>query len=160
MVISFPPPPQPPARRGSSSALTLCLVLGLLGCSPMSQSQIPVAPARATLAFCDSAAANCTSQDTFALQFVRDLNVMVNWENLPAGTHAQKISFILPEGELYQAFEKSFDVADGSTGAVTTIQALPVAGTWITQRSLTGTWSVSLELDGQAMGTSSLQFTP
>ena len=51
----------------------------------------------------------------------------------------------------------SFEVAGGSA---TTMQALPVTGTWITQRRLTGTWSVALELDGQPVGTQTVLFTP
>jgi hypothetical protein len=114
-------------------------------------------PAQAVITLCDSSTTNCTPATSFGLQSMRDLQVVVNWQNLVPGTHAQKVSFILPGGDLYQAFEMSFEVAGGSA---TTMQALPVTGTWITQRRLTGTWSVALELDGQPVGTQTVLFTP
>ena len=168
MVTSSSNPPGPPQRecfrKRPTLALAASFLLTLAGCGPTSQSQLPSgnpgAPAQAAVSFCDSSAANCTSGTSFAITSVRDLNVVVDWQNLQTGTHAQKISFILPGGELYQAFVKSFAVADGANGAVTTVEALPVAGTWITQRGLTGMWSVTLELDGQAIGTRTVQFTP
>ena len=85
-------------------ALTACILALLAGCGPMNQSQLPSgnpgAPAQATVSFCDSAAANCATANTFALQSLRDLNVVVEWQNLQAGSHAQKVNFILPE-EIY-----------------------------------------------------------
>jgi hypothetical protein len=87
------------------------------------------------------------------------VNVVIEWQNLAAGTHSQKVSFVLPSGDEYQAFEQSFEVADGSYGAVTTTQSLQVAGTWIAQRRLTGMWQVNFYLDGTPMGTQAVQLT-
>jgi len=80
-----------------------------------------------------------------------------DWQNLAAGTHSQKVSFVLPSGDEYQAFERSFEVADGSSGTVSTSQSLQVAGTWIAQRRLTGMWEVNFFLDGKPMGTQAVQ---
>jgi len=146
------------------AALLLSTVLTLGSCAPLTQSDNSMTPTpgqiQAAVTICDSSAAHCTAGSSIQLQFARDLEVVVNWQNVPAGTHTQKVSFLLPGGDLYQAVEKSFAVAEGSGGPVSTMQVLPLAGTWITQRRLTGVWSVALELDGQPMGTQTVQFTP
>jgi putative hemolysin len=151
-------------HKGAVLALMVGALVALAGCGPMSSSQsslsMPAAPPQAAISFCNSAAANCTPEQSFSVGMVRDLDVVVNWTNLPEGTHAQKVSFLLPNGDFYTAYEKSFEVAAGSNGTLTTIQALPVAGTWISQRRLTGTWSVTVELDGQPMGTGTFEFMP
>jgi hypothetical protein len=139
----------------------LLLALGLLGCGQYNQppgGSAPLAPS-AAVSFCDNPTPGCSSANSFQLTSLRDLHVVIDWQNLPEGTHAQTVSFFLPDGNLYQAFEKSFAVPEGSSGALSTEQALPVAGTWITQRSLAGTWQVTLTLDGQAMNSQSVQLT-
>ncbi|HMD32465.1 MAG TPA: hypothetical protein VKG84_11185 [Candidatus Acidoferrales bacterium] len=165
MAASVPhasgPPHRERFRRLPAIVLGLYALAALAGCGGMDSSQVqPVPHLEAEVVLCNSSMANCTSQESFSVQVVRDLNVMVNWQNLPAGTHTQRVSFVLPSGDFYKAYEKSFAVEDGSNGALTTVQALPVAGTWITQRRLTGAWTVSLELDGQALSTQTFQLTP
>jgi hypothetical protein len=161
----FAHPPKPANhtgfRRCATAALLLCAGLVLASCGTTdstSGSSLPMPQAKAEVVLCNSVMANCTSQQDFALGVVRDLNVMVNWENLAAGTHAQRVSFLVPGGDLYKAYEQSFMV--DSTGTVTTMQALPVAGTWISQRRLVGAWSVVVELDGQQISTLPFDFTP
>ena len=165
--ISYRAVPTRQCSIACSAALVLafCSSLACAGCALFgSDSQPPSTPpaqqAQGALVFCNSIFANCTPESAFSLSNLRDLNVVVNWQNLPAGTHAQKITFNLPGGDLYQTFEKSFTVDEGSNGTASTMQALPVAGTWITQRGLTGTWSVSLALDGAPINSGSVQFTP
>jgi len=114
---------------------------------------------QATITVCDSSMATCASQQMYSLQAIRDLDVMVDWQNLAPGTHTQRISFVLPSGDLYTAYERSFAVADGATGATTT-QTLPVVGTWIARRRLTGTWNLTLELDGVSVATQAFEVAP
>jgi hypothetical protein len=87
------------------------------------------------------------------------VNVVIDWQNLTAGAHSQKVSFVLPSGDEYQAFEQRFEVAEGSSGTVSTSQSLQVAGTWIAQRHLIGMWQVNFFLDGKPMGTQAVQLT-
>jgi hypothetical protein len=165
----FPNPAWPLNHRGFrrlALAPALCALLALACCAPLDSMQTQPLPsptpqpAQAEVILCDSTQANCTSQDSFSLQVVRDMDVMVNWQNLTVGTHTQRVSFVLPSGDFYNSFVQSFEVAQGSNGTLTTIQALPVAGTFISQRRLGGVWSLTLELDGQAMNTRTFQLTP
>jgi len=150
-------------RARTAVASLLWMLVALAGCGPMNSSQPATGPAaqpQAAITFCNTASPNCSSEQSFSVALVRDLDVVVNWANLPEGTHAQKVSFVLPNGDFYTAYEKSFEVAATTGGTLTTVQALPVAGTWISQRRLTGTWSVTVELDGQSVGTSTFEFMP
>ena len=152
-------------RKGTflRCAALLPAALGLLGCAGPAQlagGPPPALSPSAAVSFCDNTAAGCAAAATFSLQSLRDLNVVVNWQNLPAGTHAQTVNVFLPDGNLYQTFETSFEVPEGSPGSMTTGAALPVAGTWITQRGLSGAWNFTLALDGQTMTTQSVQLTP
>lgn len=103
------------------------------------------------------------------LDEVRDLYVCVVWYGL-AGTYVERLAFFLPDGHLYQVLTVPFstpgasgpaevevdgrlvEVIEGQwagkdeTGVVT---VLPVAGTYITQRNLVGTWRVDVSLNDQ-----------
>lgn len=149
--------------RFAGAALFFAAALGMLGCAEQFQAPPggtpPPAPLAATVSLCDSPTPGCASASSFNLNSLRDLNVVVNWQNVPEGTHAQKVSFFLPDGNLYRTFEKSFAIPEGSPAATATVQALPVAGTWITQRSLSGLWQVTVELDGQTVNSQTVQLT-
>jgi hypothetical protein len=125
------------------------------------QASVPVAPGApaAAVSFCGGTESGCAPSGSFAVSGTRSLNVVVEWKNVPAGTHSQKVSFVLPSGDEYQAFEQSFEVADGSSESATVTQSLPVAGTWIAQRRLSGMWQVNFFLDGTPMGTQAVQLT-
>jgi len=147
------------------TVLTVAILLFLgtilaFGCGQYQASAPPPpgAPA-AAVSFCDKTEAGCTPGGSFAVSGTRSLNVVIEWQNLSAGTHSQKVSFVLPSGDEYQAYETSFLVADGATGPITMMQELPVEGTWIAQRQLTGMWQVNFFLDGKAIGTQAVQLT-
>ena len=53
-----------------------------------------------------------------------------------------------------------FSVADGTIGSPSLDDVVPVAGTFITQRSLTGQWSVEVSLDGATIGRQVFQMEP
>ena len=160
--LSQSPRPSLALLQFARGAALLGMALSILGCAesiqPPGGSPPPLSPS-ATISFCDSRGPSCAAATSFQLNSLRDLNVIVDWQNVPAGTHAQTVSFYLPTGDLYQAFEKSFAVSEGSSDAVTTVQALPVEGTWLAQRSAPGTWQVTVALDGQVLESQSVQLT-
>lgn len=112
------------------------------------------------------------SESSFFLDELRDLYICVIWHDL-AGTYVEQLTFILPDGNLYQVLTVPFVtpgasgpaevevdgrlfeviearwVGKGETGVVT---VLPVAGTYITQRSLVGRWTVGVSLNGRLIG--------
>lgn len=141
---------------------------------PLSRPAARPAPARApggTIFFCTSNDVQCrTSITAFDLDSVRDLFVFAAWRNV-SGEHTQRLRFVLPDGNTYQVVETRFTTAESAADtavrvAVTSREekavATPfaVAGTHITQRSLSGTWTVELYLDGKLVAQSPLTFNP
>jgi hypothetical protein len=90
---------------------------------------------------------------------LRDLNINVAFQNVPVGRHSQALQVSLPDGTLYQAFEQSFMVDAASPGTASTTQALPVAGTGISQHALTGMWQITVILDGKPIASQNVQLT-
>jgi hypothetical protein len=150
------------ARTGRPFLLVIFSACALLvtGCGQY-QAGIPTPPGSpaAAVSFCNNTESGCAPSGSFQVGGTRTVNVVIEWQNLTIGTHSQKVSFVLPSGDEYQAFEQSFEVAEGASGAVTTTQSLQVAGTWIAQRRLTGMWQVNFSLDGAPMGTQAVQLT-
>lgn len=141
-----------------STALAVAGCGGYSGMMPGGGGAPPPPPApAASIHPCDTPVIGCAPAASFQIKALRDLNIVINWKNLAAGNHAQTVTFFLPSGELYQTFEKSFAVAD--SGAATTMEALPVAGTWIRQRNLSGSWRVAVALDGQSIGEETVQLS-
>jgi hypothetical protein len=156
-----------PARCFWSSAVlagaTLCLGMGISGCQVGSTSANGGGPPPvpdATVSFCDDGDGACAIATSFSVAATRDLIVNVNWENLPAGHHTQLLEVLQPDGGLYQASQTSFLVADSSQSAMTVSRTLPVAGAWISQRQITGEWSVRVSLDGTAITSQAVQLNP
>jgi hypothetical protein len=119
---------------------------------------IPSPAVTATLKFCDDGDPNCLAKDTFDLNQIRDLFMWVDWQNVPLGTHTQTIDLFLPQGHfLYVSYSDNFTISDSSNGSATVLRSMPVAGTWITQRQLSGTWEVHVSLDGQLIETKTFQ---
>ena len=152
-------------RTRDGLVLTVALLLGLgllmaFGCGQY-QTSMPPTPGSpsAAVSFCNQTENGCAASGSFAVGGTRSLNVAIEWQNLSAGTHSQKVSFLMPNGDEYQTFETSFVVADGSTSPVSMSQELPIEGTWIAQRRLTGMWQVNYFLDGQPMGSQAVQLT-
>lgn len=129
------------------------------------------APASASIFFCTTNNVECrTKINEFDLDEVRDLFVFAAWRNVQ-GEHMQQTRFLLPDGNLYQSVGTKFTA--GTTTKSPGVQraarsredfavnvALPVAGTHITQRSLAGTWTVEVYLDGKFITKTSLTFRP
>lgn len=148
------------------SNLLLILAIGsaalLAGCA-QGMDQVPPSgaaqPVAMTVAVCDSSEQGCSAATSFSLATFRDLGVGVNWKNVPGGTHTQQIALVQPNGVVYQTVSHSFGVADGTLGTPAINDVIPVAGTFITQRSQTGEWTIEVSLDGQSVGAQKFQFT-
>lgn len=141
--------------------------------------QVTHAPSRnpqPTIFFCTVSDVQCRNDDNqFYLTEVRDLFVFVAWGKV-SGEHTARIRLLLPDGNLYLQTETRFttqpqpaaaarspgkvQVARISRGEPTIMLELPVAGTHITQRSLTGAWTVEVELDGRPVARRSLILLP
>ena len=146
--------------KQAAGAGFLLTALCATGCGQYQAGGSPSMPGTpsAAVSFCNNTESGCVPNGSFQLSGTRAVNVVIQWQNLEMGSHSQKVSFVLPSGDEYQAFEQSFEVADGAAG-ITTKQSLPVAGTWISQRRLTGMWQVNYSLDGKPMGTQAVQIT-
>jgi hypothetical protein len=70
------------------------------------------------------------------------------------------LEVLQPSGGLYQASQSSFLVSSASQGSLTMTRSVPVAGTWISQRRMTGEWSVRVSLDGKTITSQTVQITP
>jgi hypothetical protein len=115
----------------------------------------------ATLEFCDDGAEKsaCTSKDAFSLTQIRDLFIWVNWQVVPTGPHTQQLDIFMPQGHaLYIRYSDGFQITDAPVGSALVLRSMPVAGTWITQRQLTGTWEVDASLDGKLVSSKTFQF--
>ncbi len=143
-------------KRTIIGLIAFCLALG--GCQGSSlspPSPLPSSPGSSgisgTVFFCTVSDPQCrTSINTFEVSQLRDLFVLVAWGGV-GGQHTQALEFILPDGNLYQRLEVEFDTATAPTsqGEPVAVAVLPVAGTFITQRFLLGTWTVAVFLDDQ-----------
>jgi len=110
----------------------------------------------------------------FQLTEVPNLYVCVALKGL-SGKYAEKLTFVLPDGNIYQTMTVPFMTADmpanadpniqvdgrtleakragwGANGVTFVTAALPVAGTYITQYTLAGVWTVRVGLDGNQVG--------
>jgi len=154
-------------RTGKSDFnLLLRLALGgavlLAGCA-QGMNQVPPSgagqPVAMIVTLCDSSEQGCSAATSFSLGTFRDLGVGVDWKNVPGGTHTQQIALLQPNGVVYQTVSHSFGVTDGTLGTPAINDVIPVAGTFITQRSQTGEWTIEVALDGQSVGTQKFQFT-
>ena len=154
------PTRKPLSLRGVIIApLALWLTISGAACSSGVLSPLPDPPppggeppgggASAIIIFCDNSDPACPSSIQFSLAALRDLFILVDWMEYPAGNHLQTLKIFLPDGNLYQSFETTFEIVGSPTGSLTTVESLPVAGSYITQRSLTGDWRVEVFLDGQ-----------
>jgi len=134
--------------------------VALGGCATRTSTTPPVTsvlPLELTLRVCDSGTPDCAGEANFSLGPLRDLQVNADWKNMPGGTHTQEIAFLLPNGVVYQTLSHGFGIAEGTFGAPTISDAMPVAGTYITQRGLTGDWTVQISLDGAVVGSQKFQ---
>jgi hypothetical protein len=156
------------SRRPQASFLAACFFLAMLcGCAAMPQSPTDppspsesVAQPSAQILFCDTPGTNCSPASSFSVSKLRDLNIVVNWSHLSSGNHAQLLNVLHTAGGTYQVLHKAFLIGPEGNGTFSVSSALPVAGTWIVERSLTGTWTVEASLDGHIVATQTVTLTP
>jgi hypothetical protein len=83
----------------------------------------------------------------FSVESLRHLRILV-WWNAPGPGHVQRLDLYAPDGALYQRFTAAVDETSRRGDGLTLVETvLPVAGTWITQHTLLGAWSVQVFLD-------------
>lgn len=145
----------------------------------------PVVVPKATLVFNEDATSHSASANqVFSVQSVRELFIHTVWSDLK-GEHTETRKFYSPSGELYYEkltafstdieapvpFEKPVSIPHGSSVQASPIDAnghafvsdyLSVGGTWISDRAMTGIWTVEIYLDDAAKPsfTSDLELVP
>lgn len=133
------------------------------GCATNSASS-PVLPKiqqmSAVVRVCDSLTPGCSGESSISLGVLHDLQVSVDWTNMPGGTHSQQVAFLLPNGVVYQTVSHGFAVPDGTLGSLTVSDGMAVAGTYITRRQMTGNWTVQVSLDGAVIGSQQVTLEP
>lgn len=116
---------------------------------------------RVTMEFCAEVCG-----DSFSVVTTRDVIITTSWRGLTAGPHKEMLALYLPNGQVYQKFQSNMEAATGpdsrhklhrSFAKVTHV--LPVAGSAIQQRNLTGAWSVEVYLDDALVATGRLNFS-
>lgn len=157
------------SRRPQASFLAAWFLLAALcGCAaiPQSPSDDPASPSgslaqpSAQILFCGTPGTDCSPATSLSVSKLRDLNIVVNWSHLSSGNHIQLLNVLHAAGGSYRVLHKGFLIDPDSNGLFSTSNALPVAGTWIVERSLTGTWTVEASLDGRIVATQSVTLTP
>lgn len=150
-------------------AALMCSVLAafacvLAGCQAQTSAAggggNPVQPISASISFCDDGVAGCPAASGFSVETARDIVIQVTWINVPEGNHVQTLALSMPGGGLYQQTQSSFAIDAGAPGTVTLKRILPVAATWIQQRSITGQWNVEAALDGQPVASQTMEMNP
>jgi hypothetical protein len=158
---------QPDTRWNRSNVLGVAAILllaaGLSGCMDSSSANgitpPPLVPS-AIVTFCDDGDPDCTPATSFSAASARDLMIKVSWENLPVGNHVQTIEIMIPAGGLYQSSRTAFLTDSTSAGTFASTRILPVAGTWIPQRHITGDWLVRVSLDEQVITSQTVALNP
>jgi len=120
----------------------------------------PVQPAQASVTVCNRTPSGCTSGASFSLGTLRDLAIDAAWSNVRPGTHTQTTEILEPSGGLFEVKSQAFAVDDNSNGTAQTEEIVPVSGTMITQRRITGAWKVRVSLDTTMSVTQTVQVDP
>jgi hypothetical protein len=98
----------------------------------------------------------------FSGQTLRDLVIVVEYRDLPAGAHTQRLKLYAPDGALYQQFTTEFEATGQSRRGARWERVetrLLVGGTWITEHGLYGPWRFEVYVDqGQVPTTKQQSF--
>jgi hypothetical protein len=145
----------------SLAALTLA---GASACQMQSMSGngggAPPPAVSASISFCDDGVASCPPESSFSVASLHDLVVKIRWENVSAGNHTETLELLIPGGAAYRVTQDGFLIPGSSAGPFSAQRTFPVLGTPISQRQMTGNWSVRASLDGQPIATQTVELTP
>jgi hypothetical protein len=144
-------------------AVAFCVAAtGFSGCAGADIAVVPPPQAQvaAAMTVCNKTPDGCSPQPSFSLGVIRDLAIHVDWKNVTPGTRTQKLEMMDPGGGSYQILNTSFVEQDGGNGAASTDVMIPISGSMITQRSITGTWTLRISLDEQMVATQTVTFAP
>jgi hypothetical protein len=120
-------------------------------------------PGTAAVSFCNAAQTGCQSQSanfSMTTSNIPDLNIKVDWASVLPGTHSQEVRLMMPNGNLFQRLQDTFMVAANGNGTASVNRNIPIAGSFISQRQITGGWKIEVSLDGKAKATGDLQLNP
>jgi len=145
-------------------SITAFMLFSVSGCQMQSMSGsgggAPPPAVSASISFCDDGVASCPPASSFSVASLRDLVVKINWENVPAGNHTESVELLIPGGAAYRVTQDGFLILRSSAGPFSAQRTFPVVGTAISQRQMTGNWSVRASLDGQPVATQFVELTP
>jgi hypothetical protein len=158
-----------PARRRKDlanllmSSLAALTLVGASACQMQSMSGSGGAPppaVSASISFCDDGVASCPPESSFSVGSMHDLVVKIKWENVSAGNHTETLQLLIPGGAAYRVTQDGFLIPGSSAGPFSAQRTFPVLGTPISQRQMTGNWSLRASLDGQPIATQTVELTP
>jgi hypothetical protein len=159
-----------PARRRRDlmillmSGLAAVMLIGASACQMKSMSGsgggAPPPALSASISFCDDGVASCPLASSFSVASMHDLVVKIKWENVSAGNHTESLELLIPGGAAYRVTQDGFLIPGSSAGPFSAQRTFPVLGTPISQRQMTGNWSVRASLDGQPIATQTVELTP
>lgn len=113
------------------------------------------APARVELVGV-SMSGGAMHRDDFSVVTLRHLRIRVWWN--VAGGEVQHLELVSPDGAIYQRLEAPLEARGRSRQSVVET-VVPVAGTWMTQHSLFGLWTVNVYLDNDQAPIASASFS-
>jgi hypothetical protein len=96
----------------------------------------------------------------FSAGRVRDLLIVVEYRDISAGPHTQRLKLYAPDGALYQQFTTEFEAtgqARRGAGWERVETRLLVGGTWITEHGLYGPWRFEVYVDQEQVPTTKQQ---
>ena len=151
--------------------LLLCVAAAMLHGQPGAAEGAPQTSQLREVYFGEDSATACQpGPHEFMLNELRQLYVCVVWSGL-AGTYAAQLTFVSPDGHVYQTMTLAFVTSEAPAttatvevqgrhhkvtragwrgrGETVVVAALPVAGTYITQHNLAGYWKVEISLNGR-----------
>jgi hypothetical protein len=85
---------------------------------------------------------------SFAISSASDLFFAFDTSGALAGQHQATFEVTSPDGAMYQ--RKQVPFVPGSSTHTRVWSSMPIAGTWIQQFAMTGTWTVKVFLDAEA----------
>ena len=158
------------AARAALIAAVLCWAVSSVGCNVLSALSGGgsggsgggggTTPPSAAIFVCTQDDPSCQAGTTFSLDAAKVFRASVQWSNVPAGDHMQKLQFIQPNGTVYRQYEDPFEVTSSNVGQATLTTTMNVVGTYIAIRQMTGDWQVQVLLDDKPIASQTVHVNP